>query len=114
MLENVAKIAKVPKRLVERMTDRDVQGEALSDVAEGEGKILEIEGEKLAVARLDGQIYIVNPTCTHMGCTVSWNGAERSWDCPCHGSRFDPSGLVLNGPAARDLERKEARRSRAS
>jgi Rieske Fe-S protein len=48
----------------------------------------------------------VSPTCTHLGCQVNFNAAERSWDCPCHGSRFAPDGTVLHGPAVHRLERK--------
>jgi Rieske Fe-S protein len=48
----------------------------------------------------------VSPTCTHLWCRVGWNPAERSWDCPCHGSRFAPDGTVIEGPAVTDLERK--------
>ena len=70
----------------------------------GEGRILEVEGRKVAVYREPGgACHAVSPVCTHLGCHVHWNGAERSWDCPCHGARFSPTGQVLNGPAVKDL-----------
>jgi Rieske Fe-S protein len=57
-------------------------------------------GEKVAGHRRDdGTLVAVSPVCTHLGCQVNWNTAERSWDCPCHGSRFSPEGDVLQGPA---------------
>jgi Rieske Fe-S protein len=49
-------------------------------------------------------VHAVSPTCSHMGCSVTWNAAETSWDCPCHGSRFDVDGAVLDGPAVRPLD----------
>ncbi len=50
--------------------------------------------------------HTVSPSCTHMGCLVSWNDAEESWDCPCHGSRFEADGTLIHGPALEDLEKK--------
>ncbi|MDY7229107.1 FAD-dependent oxidoreductase [Hyalangium rubrum] len=76
----------------------------LSEVAPGEGKILEVDGQKVAVYReTGGACHAVSPVCTHLGCHVHWNNAERSWDCPCHGARYSPTGKVLNGPAVKDL-----------
>jgi glycine/D-amino acid oxidase-like deaminating enzyme/nitrite reductase/ring-hydroxylating ferredoxin subunit len=73
----------------------------------GEGAIVRHEGEKVAGHRRDdGTLVAVSPVCSHLGCQVSWNRAERSWDCPCHGSRFSPDGEVLQGPAVHRLERK--------
>jgi Rieske Fe-S protein len=57
----------------------------------------------------DGRFHELSAACTHLGCVVQWNDVERSWDCPCHGSRFAPAdGAVLNGPAATPLERHDA------
>ncbi len=79
-------------------------GRHLADVAPGEAKILEVDGRKVAVYREeDGTSHAVSPVCTHLGCHVHWNTAERTWDCPCHGGRFSPTGRVLNGPAVKDL-----------
>ena len=51
-----------------------------------------------------GKLHVVDTTCTHMGCEVNWNSAEKSWDCPCHSSRFSNEGEIIEGPAVRPLE----------
>ncbi|AWO01124.1 (2Fe-2S)-binding protein [Chitinophaga alhagiae] len=80
--------------------------EQLADLAPDEGRLVAYEGKKLAVYKDEaGQLHAVSPHCTHLQCDVKWNSAEQSWDCPCHGSRFDADGYVLTGPADRDLER---------
>ncbi len=77
----------------------------LADVPPGEGRVLMIEGQKAGVFRdREGRVHAVNPTCTHMGCVAAWNSAEETWDCPCHGSRFDADGKVIHGPAVKDLK----------
>lgn len=70
----------------------------------GEGKILDYNGEKVAAFRDDdGTLSLCSALCTHLKCVVRWNGADRTWDCPCHGSRFHPTGEVLSGPAETSL-----------
>ena len=77
----------------------------VGDIPRGGGEVLVVDGERVAVSRDDaGTVRAVSAVCTHMGCLVRWNDAERSWDCPCHGSRFDTDGCLLDGPAARNLE----------
>ncbi len=79
----------------------------IEDLQPGEGDIVRLHGEAVAGYRDDGgALHAVSPTCTHLGCRVNFNSAERSWDCPCHGSRFTPDGDVLQGPAVHRLERK--------
>lgn len=78
---------------------------SLRAVQRGEGKIVEIGGKKVAAYRSEkGTTTLLSPVCTHMGCNVRWNDAESTWDCPCHGSRFTPTGQVLAGPAETPLE----------
>jgi glycine/D-amino acid oxidase-like deaminating enzyme/nitrite reductase/ring-hydroxylating ferredoxin subunit len=80
--------------------DKEPAPDAASPVAPGEGRVVTRGIEKVAVSRDDdGTLHEVSAVCTHLQCLVRWNGAERSWDCPCHGSRFAPDGRVLHGPA---------------
>jgi glycine/D-amino acid oxidase-like deaminating enzyme/nitrite reductase/ring-hydroxylating ferredoxin subunit len=77
------------------------------DLAPGTAGMVRLDGEKVAGYRdADGALHAVAPHCTHMGCLVTFNTAELSWDCPCHGSRFDVDGRVLQGPATTDLDPK--------
>lgn len=76
----------------------------LREVGRGQGKVIERKGAKVAAYRDEaGAVTLRSATCTHMGCTVAWNTAERTWDCPCHGSRFTPAGEVISGPAESPL-----------
>ncbi len=69
-----------------------------AEVTNGEGKLLTIENEKVAAYRDEqGTVHAVSAVCTHLACIVSWNNAEKSWDCACHGSRFSYDGKVIQG-----------------
>lgn len=74
------------------------------ELENGEGKVVEKDGKRAGSYKdNNGKIHLVNTTCTHMGCELNWNNGEKSWDCPCHGSRFDVDGDVLEGPAVSPL-----------
>jgi glycine/D-amino acid oxidase-like deaminating enzyme/nitrite reductase/ring-hydroxylating ferredoxin subunit len=78
---------------------------ALGDIAPGEGKTVRLKGQRLAVYRDEHQLlHAVSPVCTHLGCHVKFNHSEKTWDCPCHGSRFATDGSVIDGPAAQKLD----------
>ena len=80
---------------------------AVDEIPAGEGRIVNLNGERAAVYKDEGGALVaLSAVCTHLGCIVAWNTAEKTWDCPCHGSRFDTTGKVVSGPAVRDLERK--------
>lgn len=82
--------------------------DGLADLAPGEGKIVKYEGHKLALYKDEnGHIHGISSTCNHLGCSISWNSAEKSWDCPCHGSRFNVDGEMITGPATKDQQRIE-------
>ena len=79
----------------------------LDAISPGEGAVVRSGLSQLAVHRDDqGELHALSARCTHLGCIVAWNNAERTWDCPCHGSRFDTDGRVLEGPATADLEQR--------
>ncbi|MGW7279996.1 FAD-dependent oxidoreductase [Streptomyces sp. NPDC054844] len=74
----------------------------------GEGAVVRAGGDRLAVYRDEaGALHAVSPRCTHLGCLVNFNAAERAWECPCHGSRFGTDGKVIEGPATKPLEQRD-------
>jgi Rieske Fe-S protein len=81
-----------------------VEERPLRQVKRGRGMVVEHNGAKVAAFRdSDGTLTVRSAVCTHMGCIVTWNEAERTWDCPCHGSRFTSKGDVIAGPAESPL-----------
>jgi glycine/D-amino acid oxidase-like deaminating enzyme/nitrite reductase/ring-hydroxylating ferredoxin subunit len=77
----------------------------VADIPNGEGRVIRRGVHKVAAYKDErGKVHECSAACTHLRCIVNWNTAEKSWDCPCHGSRFDPTGKVIAGPATMDLE----------
>lgn len=78
---------------------------SVDEVAPGEAAILNVDGDDIAAFRdEDGKVHAVSAVCSHLGCIVGWNSTDRTWDCPCHGSRFALSGEVIAGPAVTGLD----------
>lgn len=73
------------------------------DLKEGEGRVVVVDGELLALYNNHGVVEARSTICPHLGCDVGWNDIEKRWDCPCHGSRFAPDGSVIKGPATKPL-----------
>lgn len=86
----------------------DATNEEINLLRNDDAIITMIDGQRIGVYKDDmGELHAVDTTCTHLGCELDWNEAEKSWDCPCHGSRFSYEGDVLNGPAVKNLQKRE-------
>lgn len=94
-----------PDLLIAKTTERTI-----ADLGPDRGGVVDVEGKKLAVyIDPEGHAYGLSPRCQHMGCTVQWNNADKTWDCPCHGSRYRFDGEVIQGPATRGLDPVEVK-----
>ena len=90
------------KDYAEWVTPGDVKEE--SDIQVGEGAVLRAGGKKIAVYKNEkGEVHRLSAACGHMGCIVAWNTGEKSWDCPCHGSRFTVEGRIIDAPTLKEL-----------
>jgi glycine/D-amino acid oxidase-like deaminating enzyme/nitrite reductase/ring-hydroxylating ferredoxin subunit len=86
---------------------------AMAHIAPDNGAVIRRGGKKIAVYRDEaGEHHECSAVCPHLGCVVAWNSVEKTWDCPCHGSRFDAYGSVVNGPANQDLAKVEKKPER--
>jgi Rieske Fe-S protein len=78
--------------------------ESIARLGKGDGGVIDKDGEKIAVWKDDqGRVHAFSAKCSHKGCLVTWNNADRTWDCPCHGSIFGSDGSVIHGPAVEPL-----------
>ena len=115
MKDLVVENADYPRHIIaDRIARLNVEAKDVVDIRAGEGKIISIEGKKVALHRdVAGALHAISPVCTHMGCDVAWNSSEKSWDCPCHGSRFGVDGGVIHGPAQKALQQYEVEERKA-
>jgi Rieske Fe-S protein len=87
---------------------KGAEADSYEEVGRGQGRIVKVKGHKVAAFRdQHGRMHALDPVCTHLGCLVQFNDAEQTWDCPCHGSRFQTDGTVINGPAVKGLSPAE-------
>jgi glycine/D-amino acid oxidase-like deaminating enzyme/nitrite reductase/ring-hydroxylating ferredoxin subunit len=108
-LESVPTLVKENVNAASHLIGDRFKAQQPEEIAPGEGAIVESEKGKIALFKEEnGTLHRLSPVCTHVGCFVGWNPAEKSWDCPCHGSRFSCEGVVLHGPAQKNLERLDS------
>lgn len=82
--------------------------EDLSAIKNDNGGIIRVDGVPIGIYKdKNGKVYAVEPTCTHLGCLLTWNNLDKTWDCPCHGSRFDYNGKNIYEPAVENLPKYE-------
>ena len=90
-----------------------IESHSIDVIENDNGAIIEIDGDNVGIYKdKEGKIYAVKPVCTHLGCLLSWNNLDKTWDCPCHGSRFDYMGRNIYEPAIKDLNLNLPRRWR--
>jgi len=83
-------------------------GLGIEDIVAGHGGVVDADGKRMAIFRDEqGTVHAISPRCTHMGCTVDWNDTDKTWDCPCHGSRYSSGGEVIRGPAEKSLAKMD-------
>ena len=103
-------VGNMTSQYLDYLTPGDVK--SLQDIGPDQGAIVRMGARKIAVYRSEaGEVHAFSAVCPHMGCYVHWNSDEKSFDCPCHGSRFNAYGLVVNGPSTSDLKPIEVRES---
>ncbi len=102
--ETITQGVEYPKKLIQGRLQKPAQ--SVDELGPDKGAVVEYDGKKVAAYKsADNKLLTLSPVCTHMGCIVEWNGDEKTWDCPCHGSRFEKEGQVKQGPAEKDLEK---------
>lgn len=106
-IKNIDEVENMLKETTESLVVKKLKipKEKLDEIEVGEGKIIELEGQKVGVYKDEnGSLFKINPVCSHLGCELTWNKLAKTWDCPCHGSRFSYTGESIEAPSVKDLK----------
>lgn len=106
-IKNIKEVTNMVKESIDSLVIKklEVPIEEANQIQNDEGKIIKVNGQKIGIYKdKEGVIYKVNPVCKHLGCELSWNNLEKTWDCPCHGSRYDYKGNLIYGPSVKGLD----------
>jgi glycine/D-amino acid oxidase-like deaminating enzyme/nitrite reductase/ring-hydroxylating ferredoxin subunit len=104
-LNSLGKLVSINANVAKELVAGKLKSPDAGEVAPGEAKVVVREGRKYGAYRDEGgQLHVLDITCTHLGCELKWNAAEKTWDCPCHGSRFSYQGEIVEGPALKPLQ----------
>ena len=105
-IKNIKEVKNMAKETINSLllNKLDIPKDTMESINANEGKIVQIKGRKVGIYKNEkGEIYAINPICSHLGCELSWNNIENTWDCPCHGSRFDYTGKSIYAPSIKDI-----------
>ena len=109
-IKNYQEMGNMLKEVVDGLVIEKIKipKETIENLKMGQGKIVEVDGKKVGVYQDEnGKLFAVKPVCSHLGCELNWNNLEKTWDCPCHGSRFTYIGKSIYDPSIKDLETVE-------
>ena len=92
--------------IIQKIKNNKEKENAIFNMKNNTGKILNIDGKKIAIYKKDDNTYYTfKANCKHLGCEIVWNDLNKTWDCPCHGSRYEPTGEVIYSPSVKNLEK---------
>ena len=108
LIKNRQEVGNMVKQTIKSFITNKIKipEEKISKIKKDNGGIIKIDGTNVGIYRdKEGKIHAVNPVCSHLGCLLTWNNIDKTWDCPCHGSRFNYDGENIYEPAIKGLEK---------
>ncbi|MBE5821944.1 MAG: FAD-dependent oxidoreductase [Clostridiales bacterium] len=109
-IKNSGEMGNILKETYNSLIANNIKGSnyTIEDIGKEQGGVIEHNGDKVGIYKdKEGKIYAVKPQCKHLGCLLTWNNLDKTWDCPCHGSKYDYLGHVIYSPTVEDLDKIE-------